>query len=178
MAGVNLYLDPQGLAEEGVTTETPVTINLQNEIMLKSALNLILEPLHLSYVVKDEVLKITSEQMRDSQVYTYTYSVADLVIPIPNFVPTPMGLQAAYDKAMADVGLRRRRAVRLLGRGADDDGGRPRRQAGRRRHQPGHVGPDDLRVPPGCDGRREERAARRRRPRAASAAGRSPTSTA
>ena len=33
--------------------------------MLKSALNLILEPLHLSYVVKDEVLKITSEQLRD-----------------------------------------------------------------------------------------------------------------
>ena len=105
VAGVNLYLDPQGLAEEGVTSDTPVTINLQNEIMLKSALNLILEPLHLSYVIKDEVLRITSEQMRDNQVYTVTYSVADLVIPIPNFVPTPMGLQAAYDKAMADVGM-------------------------------------------------------------------------
>ena len=62
---MNLYLDPQGLAEEGVTTDTPVTINLRQEIMLKSALNLILEPLHLSYVIKDEVLKITSEQMRD-----------------------------------------------------------------------------------------------------------------
>ncbi len=37
LAGVNLYLDPQGLAEEGVTTDTPVTINLRNEIMLKSA---------------------------------------------------------------------------------------------------------------------------------------------
>ena len=81
LAGVNLYLDPQGLAEEGVTTDTPVTIDLHNEIMLKSALNLILEPLHLSYVIKDEVLKITSEQMRDSQVYTVTYNVADLVIP-------------------------------------------------------------------------------------------------
>ena len=64
--------------------------------MLKSALNLILEPLHLSYVIKDEVLKITSEQMRDGEVYTVTYNVADLVMPIPNFVPNGhMGLHAA-----------------------------------------------------------------------------------
>jgi general secretion pathway protein D len=105
LAEVNLYLDPQGLAEEGVTTDTPVTIEVRHEIMLKSALNLILQPLHLSYVVKDEVLKVTSEQMRDGQVYTATYNVADLVIPIPNFVPQAMGLQSAYTGAMANVGF-------------------------------------------------------------------------
>ena len=105
LAEVNLYLDPKGLAEEGVTTDTPVTIELRHEIMLKSALNLILEPLHLSYVIKDEVLKITSEQMRDGQVYTVTYNVADLVMPIPNFVPTPMGLAAAYHNAMGTIGF-------------------------------------------------------------------------
>ena len=105
LAEVNVYLDPQGLAEEGVTTDTPVTIELRKEIMLKSALNLILQPLHLSYVIKDEVLKITSEQMRDGEVYTRTYNVADMVIPIPNFVPTRMGLGAAYDGAMSSVGF-------------------------------------------------------------------------
>ena len=106
LAEVNVYLDPKGLAEEGQTTDTPVTINLPSEIMLKSALHLILEPLHMSYVIKDDVLKITSEQMRDVQVYTVTYNVADLVIPIPNFVPTPsMGLSGAYDRAMAGVGF-------------------------------------------------------------------------
>jgi general secretion pathway protein D len=105
LAEVNLHLDPKGLAEEGVTTDTPVTINLPSEIMLKSALNLILDPLHLSYVIKDEVLKVTSEQMRDGQVYPVTYNVADLVIPIPNFVPTStMGLGGAYSDAMARVG--------------------------------------------------------------------------
>ncbi|MEN6557862.1 MAG: hypothetical protein ABFC54_06755, partial [Thermoguttaceae bacterium] len=104
LAEVNLHLDPQGLLEEGVTSDTPVTIELRNEIMLKSALHLILEPLHLSYVVKDEVLKITSESMRDGQVYCVTYNVADLVIPIPNFVPTnKMGLEGAYSNAMANV---------------------------------------------------------------------------
>ncbi len=106
LAEVNLHLDPQGLAEEGVTTDTPVTIELRNEIMLKSALNLILEPLHLSYVIKDEVLKVTSEQLRDGQVYRVTYNVADLVIPIPNFVPSPsMGLQGALNGAMNSAGF-------------------------------------------------------------------------
>ncbi len=105
LAEVNLHLDPKGLAEEGVTSDTPVTIELRQEIMLKSALNLILEPLHLSYVVKDEVLKITSEQMRDGQVYTVTYNVADLVVPIPNFVPTSMGIDSAYKGAMANMGF-------------------------------------------------------------------------
>jgi general secretion pathway protein D len=105
LVGVNIHLDPQGLTEEGITSDTPIDINLRNDIMLKSALTLILEPLHLSYVIKDEVLKITSEQMRDSQVYTLTYNVADLVMPIPNFVPTPMGLASAYHDAMGSVGF-------------------------------------------------------------------------
>jgi general secretion pathway protein D len=105
IAEINMYLDPKGLAEEGVTTDTEVTIEVRHEIMLKSALNLILQPLHLSYVVKDEVLKITSEQGCDNEVYTRTYNVADLVIPIPNFVPGPMGLNSAYHDAMGTIGF-------------------------------------------------------------------------
>ena len=101
---MNVHLDPSGLEAEGVSSDTPITIEIRHEVMLKSALDLILEPLHLSYVVKDEVLKITSEQMRAGQVYAVTYNVADLVIPIPNFVGGPhMGLQGAYSDAMANV---------------------------------------------------------------------------
>ncbi len=106
LAEVNLHVDPQGLAEEGVTSDTPVTINLSQEISLKSALNLILQPLHLSYVIKDEVLKITSEQLRDGEVYTGSYNVADLVVPIPNFIPSPrMGLAGAYHDALSNIGF-------------------------------------------------------------------------
>ncbi len=106
LADVNLHLDPQGLAEEGVSTDTPVTINLSREISLRSALNLILQPLHLNYVIKDEVLKITSEQMRDTQVYPVSYPVADLVVPIPNFTPNPrMGLAGAYHDALGAIGF-------------------------------------------------------------------------
>jgi len=105
LADVNLYLDPHGLAQEAITSDTPVTIHLRQEIMLKSALNLILEPLRLSYVIKDEVLQITSEQRREGEVITVTYPVADLVIPIPNFVPGRMGLDSQYHRAMSDVGF-------------------------------------------------------------------------
>jgi len=106
VTGVNMHIDVEGLREEGVTSDKPVSISLENEIMLKSALNLILSPLNLSYVVKDEVLSVTSEQLRDGEVYTETYDVGDLVIPIPNFVPsTRMGLAGAYLNAMGATGF-------------------------------------------------------------------------
>jgi len=100
LTGVNIHLDPRGLSQEGVNSDTPVTINLAKDISLKSALNLILEPLHLSYVVHDEVLKITSEQLRDGAIYAVPYNVADLVTPIPNFVPSNnIGLQGLINDA-------------------------------------------------------------------------------
>ena len=106
LTDVNMHLDPQALAEYGVSASVPVTIQVRDEIMLKSALNLILEPHHLAYVIKDEVLKITSEQQREGEVYREVYSVADLVTPIPNFVPSPnMGLAGAYHNAMGNVGF-------------------------------------------------------------------------
>ena len=85
--GVNMVLDLRGLNQEGVSSDTRVSLNVNGEISLKSALNLILEQFHLGYVVKDEVLKITSETLKDTEQYTLVYDVADLVIPIPNFVP-------------------------------------------------------------------------------------------
>ena len=103
LAEVNLYLDPIGLAEVGLSTEDPVTIVLSQEISLESALNIILEPRGLSFVIKDEVLKITTEENRQGEVYTRTYNVADLVVPIPNFVNVGMGLSSAYSTAMANV---------------------------------------------------------------------------
>jgi general secretion pathway protein D len=105
LTGVNIHLDPRGLSQEGYNSDTPITVNLNKEVSLKSALNLILEPLHLSYVIKDEVLKITSEQLRDGELITDTYNVADLVIPIPNFVPNSnIGLQGLIHDAHAAMG--------------------------------------------------------------------------
>ncbi len=105
MSNVNIYADPTGLGAEGVTSDTPVTINLTEEISLQSALKLILEPLRLSYVIQHEVLRITSEETGDANVYTDVYNVADLVIPIPNFVPGyNVGLPAAISEAHRSLG--------------------------------------------------------------------------
>ncbi|MCE9607579.1 MAG: hypothetical protein K8U03_22045, partial [Planctomycetia bacterium] len=104
MTGVPIYIDPRGLAAEGVDTATPVSIDISTEISLKSALALILAPHHLTYVIKHEVLKITSDRMRSEEVYSVTYPVGDLVIPIPNFVPTNrMGLAGALADAQANL---------------------------------------------------------------------------
>ncbi len=87
--------------------DTPVTIRLNQQISLRSALNLVLAPLRLSYVIQDEVLRVTSEQTRDSNVYHKVYNVADLVIPIPNFIPGyNTGLAGAIQYAHCHVGLR------------------------------------------------------------------------
>ena len=106
LTNVNIYLDPQGMGAEGVTSDTPVTINITQPISLKSALNLILEPLRLSYVIQNEVLRITSETNRDSNTYHKVYHVADLVVPIPNFVADyNTGLPAAIREAHRSLGV-------------------------------------------------------------------------
>ncbi|TWT48440.1 type II secretion system protein GspD [Botrimarina hoheduenensis] len=102
LAGVNIHLDPRGLAQEGVSSDTPVSVNLSSEVSLRSALNLILEPLNLGFTIRDEVLKVTSQTLRDGDLKTETYYVADLVIPIPNFVPSNnIGLQGLINDALA-----------------------------------------------------------------------------
>ncbi|HEX5103905.1 MAG TPA: hypothetical protein VFV87_08855, partial [Pirellulaceae bacterium] len=105
MSGVNVHMDEQGLHAEGVSSDTPVTINLTQPISLKSALNLILQPKGLSYVIQNEVLLITSEQTRDANVYPHVYYVADLVMPIPNFVPSyNLGLPGAIRESLNALG--------------------------------------------------------------------------
>ena len=96
-AEVPIHLDMVGLESEGVRSDTPVTISLDQKITLKSALKLLLEPLHLDYCVRDEVLKVTSPRLMKGQLYSVSYQVADLVIPIPNFTSDDTGLDGAIN---------------------------------------------------------------------------------
>ncbi len=93
-AAINVVLDDFGLNEVGVTTDTPITINVEG-IKLKSALNLILKPMDLDYAIEDEVLKITTTSRQQGELKAIVYPVADLVVPIPTHAPTqrlmPMG---------------------------------------------------------------------------------------
>src|SRR5581483_1609599 len=58
--GVNIYIDTRALEEQGISQSRPVSIKL-DQVALKSALNLILREVHLTYVIKDDVLMITTE---------------------------------------------------------------------------------------------------------------------
>jgi general secretion pathway protein D len=106
IAGVNIVLDEEGLRQEGLSPDTPVNLPLSSDIMLRSVLNLILENRNLCFLVEDEVLKVTSKEMRSGKLIVRKYTVGDLVMPIPNFGPTPrMGLAGAYHDAMGNAGI-------------------------------------------------------------------------
>jgi hypothetical protein len=78
---ITIVFDPVGLEEAGVTKDQLVSHNLKG-ITLRSALRLILGPLNLTYVIKDEVLQITSVERASEQLVTKVYPVGDLVVPI------------------------------------------------------------------------------------------------
>jgi general secretion pathway protein D len=110
VTGVPMVIDERALGAIRVTPETPVTLELPNSIKLKSALNLILNKMELTYVIENDVLSITSMEAKRSKVYPKTYRVTDLVTPIPNFTSSyedglAGALRAAYQMSnpQADV---------------------------------------------------------------------------
>jgi hypothetical protein len=62
--GVPIYLDPVGLNEAQKTKTSPVQIELEG-VPLSTSLNLALQPLGMTYYVKDGLLEITSEGCYD-----------------------------------------------------------------------------------------------------------------
>ncbi|MCO8120836.1 general secretion pathway protein GspD [Stieleria sp. TO1_6] len=94
VTGLPIVMNQRAMEAVRVLPDTPVTLDLQTEIELRSALNLILEPLDLSYEIKNEVLQITSAEAKRANVVTRVYKVADLVTPIPNFT-------SSYDDGLA-----------------------------------------------------------------------------
>lgn len=79
--GIPIIIDETELSNEGRSGDDEVELVLSG-ITLRSALKLLLEPLQLTYVIEDEVMKITSELAATSSLQTRVYPVADLVIPI------------------------------------------------------------------------------------------------
>lgn len=84
--GINVMVDETGLTEEAVTSSTPISINVDG-IKLRSALNLILDPLNLGYTIQNEVLNVTSRMRKHGDLTTVVYQVADLVVPVTPTAP-------------------------------------------------------------------------------------------
>jgi general secretion pathway protein D len=112
LSGVPIQVNNQALALTRVSLDEPITLNLQQPIRLRSALNLILEDYGLTWMIQDDVLKIVTPDEKNENLKTVTYRVADLVVPIPNFISSyedgmSGALRAAYQQSaqMADVRL-------------------------------------------------------------------------
>ncbi|MDZ4685500.1 MAG: hypothetical protein SH850_10590 [Planctomycetaceae bacterium] len=78
---ISIYIDEAALQDEGVDPSTPINLELSG-ITLRSALRLLLGAQGLTYVIEDEVMKITTQTKADEVMTTRVYPVADLVIPI------------------------------------------------------------------------------------------------
>ena len=103
---ITIVLDPEGLEEADVTPDQLITLNLKG-ISLRSVLRILLGPLHLTYVVKDEVLQITSEEKAAEQLVTKVYPVGDLVVPIrsPMMMGGMMGRGMMGGMGMGGMGM-------------------------------------------------------------------------
>lgn len=85
---IQIVLEEEGLAAEGVSLDSPVTLKLRN-IKLENALRLILRPRRLSAIITEQVLLVTSQQAADH--YTTTtkvYSVDDRSWNVEQLVET------------------------------------------------------------------------------------------
>jgi tetratricopeptide (TPR) repeat protein len=79
--GIPVQIDTKAFEDAGLDLETPVTKSVSG-ISLRSALRLLLGDLDLTYLVKDEVLMITTKDKAAETLVVKVYPVADLVIPV------------------------------------------------------------------------------------------------
>jgi type II secretory pathway component GspD/PulD (secretin) len=104
LSGVNVVPDKAALEEAGISMDRPLSLKLEG-VSMKSALNVLLQQLHLTYVVKDEVLQITTEEHAKGKLKQVTYPVADLVVPVDNHtMPISANLEQLLDKKIQNEG--------------------------------------------------------------------------
>jgi hypothetical protein len=78
---IPIILDVISLEEAGVLTDEPINLILSG-ITLRSALKIMLEDLDLTYLIEDEVMKITTIDVANERLSTRVYPVGDLVVDL------------------------------------------------------------------------------------------------
>src|SRR5262249_25954826 len=80
---LNVVIDQPALDDEQINLSRPLSIKLDN-VMAKTALDMVLHQAHLIYVIQGEVVLITTEAHSRGKLVQVTYQVADLVVPVDN----------------------------------------------------------------------------------------------
>lgn len=78
LVGANIHLDTKGLEDEGVSPETKQSI-VVTDVSARTALKLILKPLHLDFIEDQEVIRVTSRARANGELFVVLYNVKDLV---------------------------------------------------------------------------------------------------
>jgi hypothetical protein len=86
LSGVQVIPDFRAFEEAGVSLAVPVSIAVEN-ISMKSSLNLLLDKLMLDWVIRDDVLLITTPPKR-GRFYRKTYPIGDLLARRARGIPT------------------------------------------------------------------------------------------
>lgn len=100
---INIMLDKKALDGTKVDASSTVTMSVK-DVSLRSALELLLRPLKLTWTIHDEVLLITTPEEAGKMLTTKVYQVADLVAPPPDDMeegeapaPAPKDFEALSD---------------------------------------------------------------------------------
>jgi len=79
--GIEIQFDDKALSDQGIGTDTPVTRKLKG-ITLRSALRLLLSEMDLTYVIRSQVLLITTKAEAETMRSSRVYPVPDLAAPL------------------------------------------------------------------------------------------------
>jgi hypothetical protein len=74
---IEIQIDHKALEDSGMKGDTPVTRKVSG-ISLRSGLRLLLSRVDLTFLIRDEVLQITTKEVAEAELVTRTYPVADL----------------------------------------------------------------------------------------------------
>ncbi len=74
---IAIRMEAEALGEEGIASDEPINLALAG-VTLRSALNLMLQPLGLTYITRDEVLMVTTQIAADARLETRVYDVRAL----------------------------------------------------------------------------------------------------
>ena len=75
--GIQVQLDLAGLGGEGIDADTSIDVDVKG-VSLGAALRLMLRQRNMSYVVRDDVLQITTQDEADNWLVTRIYPVGDI----------------------------------------------------------------------------------------------------
>ncbi|MCH8966060.1 MAG: hypothetical protein IID43_00130 [Planctomycetes bacterium] len=92
---VNIIINWHDLKNAGVERETPIDLNLPNQITLKKALTEILDQagagvVGIGFDVADGAITVATQQRIDSRTYPAVYPISDLLMDVPSLTGAPV----------------------------------------------------------------------------------------